>query len=191
MKPIHAAVAVLACTAGSWCAAQSLYSEDRFQSLTADRRALKVGDALTVLVYESSSASQSADTVTEKGGGLNLGVGVNARNYGAKVSIGEEFNGKGRIQRSGRLAAQITVTVAEVLGNGDLRVTGRQQIVVNGENQLLQLSGRVRPVDLNEANTVASTRIADAEINYVGDGLLAEKQRQGVLTRFMSWLGLL
>ena len=191
MKPIHAAVAVLACTAGSWCAAQSLYSEDRFQSLTADRRALKVGDALTVLVYESSSASQSADTVTEKGGGLNLGVGVNARNYGAKVSIGEEFNGKGRIQRSGRLAAQITVTVAEVLGNGDLRVTGRQQIVVNGENQLLQLSGRVRPVDLNEANTVVSTRIADAEVNYVGDGLLAEKQRQGVLTRFMSWLGLL
>jgi flagellar L-ring protein precursor FlgH len=191
MKPIRAAVAVLACTAGTWCAAQSLYTEDRFQSLTADRRALKVGDALTVLIFESSSASQSADTVTEKGGGLNLGVGVNARNYGAKLAIGEEFNGKGRIQRSGRLAAQITVTVAEVLGNGDLRVAGRQQIVVNGENQVLQLSGRVRPVDVNEANTVVSTRIADAEINYVGDGILAEKQRQGVLTRFMSWLGLL
>jgi flagellar L-ring protein precursor FlgH len=190
MRPWTASL-LLACAMAAPCGAQSLYSEERFQSLTADRRAVKVGDALTVLVYENSSASQSADTVTEKGGGLNLGVGVNARNYGAKISTGEEFTGKGRIQRSGRLAAQITVTVSEVLDNGDLRVSGRQQIVVNGENQLLQLTGRVRPVDLTEANTVASTRIADAEINYVGEGILAEKQRQGVLTRVLSWLGLL
>jgi flagellar L-ring protein precursor FlgH len=180
----------LALAASGLCAAQSLFDEERFQSLTADRRAVKVGDALTVLVFESSSASQSADTSTEKGGGLNIGVGVNSRSYGAKLSAGEDFSGKGRVQRSGRLAAQITVTVADVLANGDLRVTGQQQIVVNGEKQLLQLSGRVRPTDIND-NTVVSTRLAEAEITYVGDGLLAEKQRQGVLTRFFSWLGLL
>lgn len=174
--------------------AQSLFDESRFQALTADRRALRVGDTLTVLVFETASASQSADTVTEKNGGVNLAAGVTGttnRNVGVRVSTGDEFTGKGRIQRSGRLAAQITVTVSEVLDNGDLRIGGQQQIVVNGETQLLQLAGRVRPVDITEGNTVASTRLADASITYVGDGILAEKQRQGVLTRFLTWLGLL
>ena len=170
--------------------AQSLFVEDRYVALTADRRAMKVGDALTVQVFENASASQSADTVTEKTAALNLGVGVNARNYGARASIGDDFTGKGRIQRSGRLAATLTVTVAEVASNGDLKVSGVQNILVNGEKQLLQLSGRVRPIDIGDNNTVASTRIADAEITYVGDGILAEKQKQGVLTRFLSWLGL-
>lgn len=191
MNKLREGIAVLACATSTLCAAQSLFDEERFQSFTADRRALRVGDALTVLVFETSSASQSADTVTEKGGGLNVGVGVNSRSYGAKLSTGEDFSGKGRVQRSGRLAAQITVNVSEVLGNGDLRVSGQQQIVVNGDKQLLQLSGRVRPTDINEGNTVVSTRLAEAEISYVGDGILAEKQRQGVLTRLFSWLGLL
>jgi flagellar L-ring protein precursor FlgH len=187
-------IALLVAAASLPVAAQSLYDESRFQPLTADRRALGVGDTLTVLVFENASASQSADTVTEKNGGVNLAAGVSGatnRNYGVRVSTGDEFTGKGRIQRSGRLAASITVTVTEVLANGDLRVGGKQQIVVNGETQLLQLAGRVRPVDINDGNTVASTRLADAEITYVGDGILAEKQRQGVLTRFLSWLGLL
>ena len=181
---------LFAMTAGQGAAAQSLFDEKRFQSLTSDRRALGVGDSLTVLVLEAASASQSADTVSEKNSGVNVGVGVNARNYGARVSAGDESTGKGRIQRSGRLAAQITVTVTAIEPNGELRVSGQQQIFINGEKQLLQLSGRVRPIDLSDTNTVVSTRIADAEITYVGDGLLADRQRQGVLARFMTWLGL-
>ncbi len=170
--------------------AQSLYNAERFQALTSDRRAIAVGDSLTVLVFENASASQSADTVTEKSSGINVGVGANARNYSARGSVGDESTGKGRVQRSGRLAAQITVTVAEVTANGDLRIAGKQHIVVNGEKQLLQLAGRVRPADVSDTNTIASTRIADAEITYVGDGMLADRQRQGALTRFMNWLGL-
>lgn len=191
MRSIRIWIGLVACCASALCGAQSLFDETRFQSLTSDRRALRAGDALTVLVFESSSSTQSADTVTEKGGGLNLGVGVNNRSYGAKVSTGEDFVGRGRIQRTGRLAAQITVTVTEVLENGDLRVAGQQQILVNGEKQLLQLSGRVRPVDISDANSVASTRLAEADITYLGDGILAEKQRQGVLSRVLTWLGLL
>lgn len=191
MNLLRVSIAALALVTSPLCAAQSLFDEGRFQPLTADRRALRTGDALTVLVYETSSASQSADTTTEKGGGIGVGAGLNIRTYGAKLSTSEEFSGRGRIQRSGRLAAQITVTVSEVLANGELRVAGQQQIVVNGEKQLLKLSGRVRPTDIGEGNTVASTRLADAEIDYIGDGVLAEKQRQGVLTRIFSWLGLL
>ena len=70
-------------------------------------------------------------------------------------------------------------------------VSGRQQILVNGEKQLIELSGRVRPIDVTEANTVLSSRIADANITYIGDGILAEKQKQGILTHILGWLGLL
>jgi flagellar L-ring protein precursor FlgH len=95
------------------------------------------------------------------------------------------------VQRAGRVAAQLTVTVKSVAPNQELFVSGRQQILVNGEKQLIELSGRVRPIDISESNTVVSSRIADAHITYVGDGILAEKQKQGILSHILGWLGLL
>ena len=115
---------------------------------------------------------------------------ANGRDHGGSISVGDDFAGKGQIQRTGRLAAQLSVTVDGVAPNGDLLVSGKQDILINGEKQLLQVAGRVRPIDVSEINTVPSTRLADANITYVGDGILAEKQRQGILTRFLSWLGL-
>jgi flagellar L-ring protein precursor FlgH len=105
--------------------------------------------------------------------------------------LSDDFNGKGTIQRSGKLAAQITVTVQSVEPNGDLVVAGRQLIEVNDEKQHIVLSGKVRPVDIGENNTVVSTRLADANISYVGDGILAEKQQPGIISRILHWLRLL
>jgi flagellar L-ring protein precursor FlgH len=180
--------AALLTTASAW--AQTLYSEATFQALTEDRRAHRIGDVLTVLVYESATASASAGTTASKSSGLNIGVAADAHDHSAKLSVGDDSAGKGEIQRTGRVAAQLSVVVDNVLPNGDLHVAGRQEIMVNGEKQLLQLAGRVRPIDVSDANIVASTRIADAEITYVGDGVLAEKQRQGLVSRFFAWLGL-
>jgi flagellar L-ring protein FlgH len=185
--------------ASSIVAAESLYDETTFTSLTADRRALRAGDSLTVLVIENSSASQSANTTTNKTGGLTgrvrasgtNGTSVTPHDYSASASLGEDFGGKGTVQRAGRVAAQLTVTVQSVAPNQELYVAGRQQIFVNGEKQLIELSGRVRPIDVTESNTVLSSRIADAQITYVGDGILAEKQKQGILSRVLSWMGLL
>lgn len=171
--------------------AQSLYNEATFQSLTADRRALRPGDSLTVLVMENSSASASANTTTQKVGGITAGIKANTVNNTGSLSLGEDFGGKGVVQRSGRVAAQITVTVHSLAANDEMYVKGRQQILVNGEKQLIEISGRVRPTDISESNTVVSNRIADAQITYVGDGILAEKQKQGILTHILGWLGLL
>ena len=175
---------------------ETLFDESKFQSLTAVRRAAAPGDVITVLIIENASASSSADTTTEKSGGFGLGVSwTNTNNrpdaVAAKGNLSEDFAGKGRIQRSGKLVAQITVTVKEVYPNGDLAVAGQQLIVVNGEKQQIVLSGRVRPVDIGETNTIVSTRLADAQITFVGDGLLAERQRPGIISRFLSWLGVL
>jgi flagellar L-ring protein precursor FlgH len=171
--------------------AQSLYQEGSFRPLTADHRAYQAGDTLTVLIVESASASSTADTTTEKRAALGGSVGTTTRTEKATIGLNEDFTGKGRIQRSGRLLAQITVRVTEVAPNGDLVVAGQQLIEVNEEKQEIKLDGRVRPVDVNESNTVLSTRLADAKILYIGDGLLGEKQRPGIITRFLSWLRIL
>lgn len=171
--------------------ATSLYDETTFQSLTADRRALKEGDSLTVLVVENSSASATANTTTEKTGGITAGLKGTTMSHQGSLTLGENFGGQGTVQRAGRVAATLTVTVKSVAPNQDLFVTGRQQILVNGEKQLIELSGRVRPIDISESNQVVSSRIADAHITYVGDGILAEKQKQGILSHILGWLGLL
>jgi flagellar L-ring protein precursor FlgH len=184
---IVAVLLVLAAPAG----AQSLYDEASFQSLTADRRAYRPGDVLTVLVFENSSATTSADTTTEKHGSVGAALTTPNHDKRANIELTEDFTGKGRIQRSGRLLATLSVSVQDVAPNGDLFIAGAQVIEVNGEKQHIQIAGRVRPVDVSESNTVASSRVADARITYVGDGLLGEKQRAGILTRFLSWLRIL
>lgn len=184
-------VVVLLIVAALPAFAESLYRDESFQSLTADRRAYRVGDALTVLVVENSSASSSADTTTEKRGGVGIALSTHNEDKRANVDLTENFAGKGKIQRAGRLLATLTVSVAAIASNGDLVVSGSQLIEVNEEKQHIQLEGRVRPTDVSEANTVLSSRIAEAKISYVGDGLLGEKQRPGILTRFLSWLRIL
>ncbi|MES2538667.1 MAG: flagellar basal body L-ring protein FlgH [Pseudomonadota bacterium] len=171
--------------------ADSLYQEQTFQALVSDRKAHRPGDSLSVLVFENASASATADTTTEKAGGLNLSA--KASNYDKSVSVNtrEDFAGRGRIQRSGRLLAQITVVVQSVEPNGELNIKGEQIISVNNEDQSIRLEGRVRPLDISDTNTVPSSRIANARIAYIGDGLLAEKQRPGFLNRLFSWLGLI
>jgi flagellar L-ring protein precursor FlgH len=117
-------------------------------------------------------------------------VGTNDTKQG-EVSLEEDFSGGGRIERSGKLVAQLTVVVEAIEGNGDLLVKGSQEIELNNEKQRIFLEGRVRPEDIGPNNTVLSTRLSQATISYTGKGLLAEKQRPGVLTRFLSWIGLL
>ncbi len=75
--------------------------------------------------------------------------------------------------------------------NGDLIVKGQQYIVLNGDRQKLSLDGRVRPEDVGADNTVLSSRLSNSHISYVGTGVLADKQRAGVLTRLLSWLRIL
>jgi flagellar L-ring protein precursor FlgH len=173
--------------------AANLFPVDaNWRGLTADRRAYRVGDVLTVQILESSSAQSNANTTTEKNGGLKFSWQSTTSQRDAALSLGDTFNGRGQIQRSGRLLAQITVTVREVdPQSGMLRVAGEQQILVNEERQDIRLEGSVRPVDIGENNIVPSTRLANARISYIGDGILGEKQKPGLLSRILSLFGIL
>lgn len=162
--------------------AANLYHAEDYRALTADRRAQRVGDVLTVLVVENSSASATAGTKTDKStdAGIRLTSPNRQRDYA--LAINDNFDGNGKIARTGRLLAQLSVVVIGMEPNGDLRVKGEQLLEINGEKQMINLEGRVRPIDIGEGNTVPSNRIADARITYVGDGVLAENQSKGWLT---------
>ncbi|KVV32580.1 flagellar biosynthesis protein FlgH [Burkholderia ubonensis] len=171
--------------------ADTLYQAENFRPLIADRRASAIGDIVTVLVYEQSSASQTADTSTRAGFALNGSVStLYAGNNRAQVGAGDDYGGRGQIQRTGRLLAQLSATVVDVLPSGDLVVAGEQRIDVNGEKTGIRLNGRMRAIDIGPGNTVLSTRLADARIDYTGDGFITDRTRPGLIPRFLAWLGL-
>ncbi|PCE23725.1 flagellar biosynthesis protein FlgH [Paraburkholderia acidicola] len=171
--------------------AESLYNEGTYHALAADTKAYRTGDAITVLVYENSSATSSADTSTKRGN--NLSAGINSTLIGKQlngsVAVGGDFDGGGSTQRSNKLLATLTVTVREVLPDGDLRIAGTQLLTLNGEQQKVNVEGRVRPQDISTDNVVLSTRLADARIDYIGDGDLSDRQRRAWWRKVVDWLG--
>lgn len=171
--------------------AESLYQEQSFRPLIADNKAFRVGDLLTVQVFESSSASTSAETGTRRGNSLSAGVSNRSGSVGkADLGVSGEFDGGGKTQRANRLLATLTVSVREVLPNGDLRIGGEQILTVNEEPQKVNLEGRVRPIDVSDGNVVLSTRLADAKISYVGEGDLAERNKRPWWRNFLDAVGL-
>jgi flagellar L-ring protein precursor FlgH len=169
----------------------NLYQDDAYRPLTGDRRGQRVGDVITVQVIENSSAAASAGTQTEKSNDGAIKQTTPNRQRGYSLGLSENFDGNGKISRTGRLLAQLSVTVVAVEPNGDLRIKGDQNLEINGEKQAISLEGRVRPIDVSETNTVVSSRISEAKITYIGDGVLAESQHKGWLSKVLSFLGLI
>jgi flagellar L-ring protein FlgH len=168
--------------------AGTLFDETHYRSLVGDHRAYAVGESLTVMIYEQASAASSADTDTSKDFDVAGRVRGNYSDHGGSLVMSNNFSGGGTVSRSGNLVASISVTVTEVLPNGELKVSGGQLIQLNEEQQRIEVSGRVRPEDISVNNTVSSTRLADGRIDYVGDGLLGSRQKPGILTRVFNWL---
>ena len=191
MDKLRLFCAMLLLTASAVASAESLYREANYRPLVADARAQRVGDNLTVVITEFASVTANARTATDKHGTLSGTAQGTNRTRSGSINLAEDFTGGGRIERSGKLVAQLTVVIQAIEPNGDLRVKGQQEISVNNEVQTLFLEGRVRPQDVQANNTVLSTRLSEAKISYTGDGLLADKQRPGILTRIFTWLGLL
>jgi flagellar L-ring protein FlgH len=171
--------------------AADLYQHGRWSSLAGDRAASEVGDSLTVLVAETSVASNSAQNASKKSSHFGGAISADAAfNHVGSLDLGSGFDGSGQTSRQQKMVAQISVVVDEVLANGDLRVSGVQALKINGEHTNIRLRGRVRRADIGSDNTVLSTRLADAVIDYDGAGFVARGARPGILTRVFDFLGL-
>jgi flagellar L-ring protein precursor FlgH len=170
-------------------------------------KARRVGDIVTVKIVESSSATNQANTVTERDSSLSASIdaflgleqkylntahpdydaGRNFNPFGAiRGGMASEFDGSGATSRSGDLTAFMTARVTEVLPGGNLRIEGSREVEVNNEKQLISLSGFVRVRDIAPDNVVLSTFISDARIAYSGEGDIDDRQRPGWMANFLN-----
>jgi flagellar L-ring protein FlgH len=165
--------------------------------LAGDRRARHVNDLLTVHVVESISATGMADSSLDKESRARVGVpnlfGLENHapgwlNPGNLVNAGSktDFKGGGRTSRAGTLTATMTVRVAEVLPNGDLVLEGAREIDINGDRQIVVLSGVVRATDVSPGNAVLSTQVGQLRIRYFGRGLMRDNLQPGWLIRVLN-----
>jgi flagellar L-ring protein precursor FlgH len=169
--------------------ADDLYNEKTYRPLASDKRAHLPGDVLTILIYESSSAVTSADTSLQRRNDVAVRASADQHAHAAAVGASNDFGGGGTVQRQGKLLAQMSVSVVGVASNGDLLVAGEQVLEINSDRQKIRVEGRVRPLDISDANAVLSSRLADAKISYMGDGDLASRQRPGLWSRLFQWAG--
>jgi flagellar L-ring protein precursor FlgH len=170
--------------------AESLYVEGAYRPLTADNKAFRVGDVVTVQVLENSSAVTNSDTTTRRKNSISADLSLTRNpSITAGVNVGGDFDGGGQTQRASKLLAQLSVGVIEILPNGDLKLSGEQVLYVNDEQQRVKLQGRARPQDISDGNIILSTRLADAKITYVGDGDLSERQRRSWWRSLVDWIG--
>ncbi|UCD80764.1 MAG: flagellar basal body L-ring protein FlgH [Desulfobacterales bacterium] len=175
-----------------------------------DTKARNIGDIVTVKIDESAKASNKAKTETERSSGLEAGIqklfGVEdwwqnevlpdvgsdlpkINPFGdpsVKGSMKSSFAGDGETSRSGSLDAYITCRVVAVMPNGNLKIVGTRELMVNYENQMIILSGVIRPRDISETNVILSTFISDAKIAYSGSGVVDERQRPGWLANLLN-----
>jgi flagellar L-ring protein precursor FlgH len=172
-------------------------SQGNNASLTADQKALSVGDLVMVRVSENAEAQQVAKTDTQKEANVSGGAGLGSwgantlplQSYGAGAQ--ENASGGGTSTRSGKLVAALSARVVNVLPTGNLYIEARRTIQVNDEKQNIVLSGIIRPRDVGPDNSISSAAISDAQIRYEGKGPLSEKSHLGVFSRILDWLGLL
>jgi len=186
-----AAVGALWCVAGPGLAAD-LYNSSNWPALVSDRRAERVGDSLTIVIKENSTGTNTTLSDTKKSSGLSglFSSGNSSTNNPAQLALSSNFDSSGQTGRTGKIVAQISVVVDEVLPNGDLHVSGAQALNINGEKTNIKLKGRVRSADISSTNTVPSNLLADAMIDYDGSGFVTRSTRPGLLTKVFNWLGL-
>jgi flagellar L-ring protein precursor FlgH len=170
-----------------------------------DNKARHINDIVTIQIVENSNASQQVSTKTSRetsilgkitkflGSPLDFGLDNfwgkdNPFDPEIESSAKSEHNGSGAISGSGKVTADIAAKVIDVMPNGNLIVQGRKEVTVEKEKRFLVVSGIVRPIDIEFDNTIPSTKVADARIEYVGKGVISDKQKPGIFHRIFDWV---
>ena len=160
-----------------------------------DQTAKRVGDILTITLLEKTQAKKDDDFSTQKDTTMSV-TAPTLFGMAAKVLTGNDvtttleskkaFTGKGAADQSNSLSGNISVTVVELLPNGNLSVRGEKRVTLNQGDEFIRLSGIVRPVDINSTNIITSDKVADVTIMYVGEGSMADASKMGWLARIVQ-----
>lgn len=174
--------------------------------LFSDRKAMKVNDIVTVLISENTSASSSGKKKLASTNNTALGDGKlgftgtagheskhfqninDVTNYTFNTASNKAYQGQGSVTRDETFRSTITVRVVKVLNNGNYFIHGKRQLLINGEKQIIQISGVISPYDINQNNEIASNKISDAKIAYITQGDIDHSTKQGKYTRVIEAL---
>lgn len=186
----------LSVTGGVRAEIGSVWKADTSRSMFADKRARAVGDILTIVVQENTSASKDNSTKTSKKSSVNASIETflyspTASGFLTKGGTmpamrfgGEQtFDGGGKINNTERITSRIAVRVVDTLPNGNMIIEGRRETYISGEKQETILRGVVRTEDIMANNTVFSYNITDASIRFVSKGTISDNQRKGWLIK--------
>ncbi len=162
-----------------------------FTGFVEGRRAHRVGDLVTVVLIENFTSAKTAGAKTQKSGQFSITpptagplsfLNPNALN----ASGGSSFNGQGNASQTSTLAGEVGVTIAEVRGNGTALVRGEKRMMLSQGQEWVQFSGIVRLGDIDQENRILSTQIADAHVEYTGNGSVGRASREGWLSKFFN-----
>ena len=173
----------------------SIYQSGYDMRLFEDNKAMRVGDILTITLQEKTQAKKADDLNTKKDNEMSVAIPtlfgmasqvLTGSDLETKLSSTKKFTGTGAADQSNSLSGNISVTVVELLPNGNLRVRGEKRVTLNQGDEFVRLSGIVRPVDIDPSNTVSSDKVADATIMYTGDGPMADASKMGWLAMIVQ-----
>jgi flagellar L-ring protein precursor FlgH len=162
--------------------------------LFLDLRANHVGDIVTVKVVENAKGGKTTETKLSRGSKLKADVKAkisaagDEQNFGVESDFSNKMDGTGSTSRSGTFVADLPAVITAVLPNGNMVVEGVREVRINNEKEVISLKGVVRPEDISPENTVISTKIADAIIEYTGKGVLNDKNHPGWMSRILDWI---
>jgi flagellar L-ring protein FlgH len=172
-------------------ASGAIYQAAYARPLFEDRRARHIGDTITINLVERNTAQKSANANASRNASMNVGIGpiekLPLRGLdGLAVEAGADsgFTGKGAAAANNVFNGTITVTVIDVYPKGNLLVSGEKMVAINQGNEFIRFSGVVNANNVTAANTVQSTQVADARIEYRGSGFIDESNTMGWLQRF-------
>jgi flagellar L-ring protein FlgH len=166
--------------------------------LAEDIKARRAGDIITVIISEQASASKQASTGTSRSSSISTGIpkffGLEKTALSTWMDLANlinanfdsKFDGNGSTSRQENLQATMSAKVVDLTPNGNLMIEGRRNVKVNNEDQIIVLTGTVRSRDVSADNTVPSSLIADARINYSGKGVISDRQKPGWFTTFFD-----
>jgi flagellar L-ring protein precursor FlgH len=169
----------------------SIYNVASARPLFEDRRARFIGDVLTINIAETVQASKKGNTTAERSQSVTAAIPTvvglpfkGLQGTALDASSGNKFSGKGENSSSNAFTGTITVTVIEVYPNGNLLVSGEKQIGLKEGEEFVRFSGVVNPNSITASNTVTSSQVADARIEYKANGFIDSAQVMGWLGKF-------
>jgi flagellar L-ring protein precursor FlgH len=193
-RPLAAVVLGLAVVSMAGPAsADSLYPAGKYRNMFTDRKARAVGDVVTVLITESTVASEAAASDAQRSLNANARGGTGL--FGLfklvpKATLGgdTQHKGSGSTSRSSRLTTTITCKVVEITPAGQLVLQGERSLKINADTQTIQFHGIARPEDVDPDNTILSSSVADAQIAVAGKGPIDQHVKTGILSRLFRFL---